>query len=63
MKNKQEIIDEILESGAKYVSTTISPESCAVSIAIRDIEDVDDFLITEEFEWTEHSIGLDEDDY
>ena len=63
MKTKQDIINEILDSGAKYVSTTISPESCAVSIAIRDIEDVDDSLITEDFEWVERSIGLNESDY
>ena len=63
MKTKQEIIDEIEESGAKYVSTTISPEPCAVAIAVRDIELVDDLLITEDFEWTGHSIGLDEGDY
>ena len=63
MKTKQDIINEILDSGAKYVSTTISPESCAVSIAIRDIEGVDDSLITEDFEWVERSIGLNESDY
>lgn len=63
MKTKQEIIYEILESGAKYVKTTISPESCAIEIAIRDIEGVDDREITEEFEWIEQTIGLDEDDY
>ena len=58
---KQEIIDSILKSGAKYVSTSISNESCAVSIAIRDIEGVDD--LPENFEWVERSTGLDEEDY
>jgi len=61
MKNKQDIIDEILESGAKYVKTSISTESCAISIAIRDIEDVDRLPI--DFEWTQCSTGLDEVDY
>lgn len=61
MKTKQIIIDEILESGAKYVKTSISNESCAIAIAIRDIEDADYF--PEDFEWTECSTGLDEEDY
>lgn len=59
--NKQEIINEILESGAKYVKTSVSNESCAVSIAIRDIEGVDE--LQSDFEWTECSTGLDEEDY
>jgi len=61
MKTKQVIINEILESGAKYVKTSISNESCATAIAIRDIEDADCF--TDDFEWTECATGLDEDDY
>jgi len=61
MKTKQEVINEILESGTKYVKTSISIESCAISIAIRDIEDAD--CLPVDFEWTECSIGLDEDDY
>lgn len=61
MKTKQEIINEILESGAVYVKTSVSPESCAVAIAIRDIEDVDDLPVN--FEWEICSIGLDEEDY
>jgi len=61
MKTKQEIINEILESGAVYVKTSISRESCAVAIAIRDIEDIDSMPI--DFEWSECSTGLNEDDY
>lgn len=61
MKTKQVIIKEILESGAKYVKTSVSNESCATAVAIRDIESVDD--IPENFEWSECSTGLDEDDY
>ena len=63
MKTKQQIIDEILESGARYVTTSISTESCAISIAIRDIESVDERLITEDFYWCEKSTGLNEEDY
>jgi len=58
---KQKIINEILGSGAKYVSTSVSNEPCAVSIAIRDIKGTDE--LPSNFEWTEHSIGLDEEDY
>jgi len=61
MKTKQEIINEILESGAKYAKTSISNESCAIAIAIRDIEDAD--CLPDGFEWTECSTGLDEEDY
>lgn len=61
MKTKQEAINEILESGAEYVITTVSNEACAVSIAIRDIENIDD--LPEDFEWVECLIGLDEKDY
>ena len=61
MGTKQEIIYEILESGAKYVKTSISREPCAISIAIRDIEDADH--LPSDFEWTECSTGLDEGDY
>jgi hypothetical protein len=61
MTTKQEIIDDILESGAKYVKTSISNEPCATAIAIRDIQDVDD--LPDNFEWDECSTGLDEDDY
>ena len=61
MTTKQDIINEILESGAKYVKTTISIEPCAVSIAIRDIEDVD--YMPSDFVWDERPTGLDEDDY
>ena len=61
MKTKQEIINEILESGAKYVKTSVSNESCAVAIAIMDIEVIDGLPI--DFEWSECSTGLDEDDY
>ncbi len=61
MKTKQEIIDDILESGARYITTSISAESCAVSIAIRDIKNAD--CLPSDFEWNEHSIGLDEEDY
>ncbi len=60
MKSKHDIISEILESGAKYVTTTISPESCAVSIAIRDIENVDDHIFkSQRCEWSKCSTGLD----
>ncbi len=61
MKTKQEIINEILESGVKYVKTTFSREACAVSIAISDIQNDDRTL--EGFEWSECSTGLNEDDY
>jgi hypothetical protein len=61
MKTKQEIINEILESDAQYVKTSISTESCAVAIAIRDIQDIDN--LPANFEWTRCSAGLDEDDY
>jgi hypothetical protein len=61
MTTKQVIIDEILKSGAKYVTTSISNEPCSVSIAIRDIEDIDDLPLN--FEWAESSTGLDEGDY
>ena len=61
MKTKQMIIDEILDSGAAYVKTSISTEACATAIAIRDIEDIGD--LPEGFEWVECSTGLDEEDY
>lgn len=61
MKTKQEVINEILESGAAYVRTSVSNEACAVSIAIRDIENID--YLPEGFEWVECSTGLDEEDY
>lgn len=61
MKTKQDIINEILESDAKYVKTSISNESCATAIAIRDIEDIDYLPVS--FEWTECATGLDEADY
>jgi hypothetical protein len=61
MKTKQEFIDAILESGAKYVETSISTESCATAIAIRDIECAEYF--PDGFEWSECSTGLDENDY
>ncbi len=61
MKTKQEIINDILESGAVYVKTSISLESCAVAIAIRDIKDIDAFPVN--FKWKICSTGLDEDDY
>ena len=61
MKTKQEIINEILESGAKYVRTSVSNEACASAIAIRDIEGVDD--LPNDFEWVECSTGLNEEDY
>ena len=54
-------IKDILNSGAKYVQTTISREACAVTIAIKDIKDADDFPA--DFEWTECAIGLDVEDY
>jgi len=60
-QTKQEIIKYILESNAKYVKTTISNEACAVSIAVRDIENID--YLPENFEWSECSTGLDEEDY
>lgn len=60
-KSKKQIINEILESAARYVKTSISTESCAVSIAIRDIEDAD--CLPDNFEWEECSVGLDEEDY
>jgi hypothetical protein len=65
MKTKEEIINEILESGAVYVKTSISTQSCATSIAIRDIEDADHFneQFGENFWWEEQSTGLDEEDY
>lgn len=59
--NKEQAIEQILESDAKYVVTSISNESCAVEIAIRDIEAVEDF--PSNFEWSERSTGLDEEDY
>lgn len=59
--NKQQVINEILESGAKYVVTSISNEPCAVSIAIRDIECMD--YLYDDFEWSECTTGLDEADY
>jgi len=58
---KSKMIDEILESGAKYVKTSISSESCAVSIAVADIECVD--YLPDNFEWSKCSVGLDEEDY
>ena len=61
MKTKQMIIDEILESGAKYVKTSVSTEACATAIAIRDIDCID--YLPSDFEWTECSTGLDEEDY
>ena len=61
LETKQLIIDVILDSGAKYVKTSISNESCAISIAIRDIENIDD--LPDDFVWSECSTGLDEDDY
>lgn len=60
-ENKEQIISEILESGAKYVTTSISNEACATSIAIRDIKNADFF--PDNFEWSEKSTGLDEEDY
>jgi hypothetical protein len=61
MKTKQEIIDDILESGANYIKTSISSESCAVAIAIRDIQGTDH--LPDDFEWVECSAGLNEEDY
>ncbi|MGO3422672.1 MAG: hypothetical protein ACTIMZ_09460 [Pseudoalteromonas distincta] len=58
---KEQVINEILESGAKYVVTSVSNESCAVHIAVRDIEDIDE--LPANFEWSERSTGLDEEDY
>lgn len=63
IKNKQELIAEILESGARYVSTSISLEPCAVAIAIQDIEDSDADFKAMDFWWEERSTGLDESDY
>lgn len=58
---KKKVINEIIESGAKYVVTSVSREPCAVAIAIQDIEGVDDFPCN--FEWRECSTGLNECDY
>jgi len=60
-ETKQKIIDEIVNSGAKHVRTAVSVESCAVEIAIRDIEDID--CLPDNFWWKEMSTGLDEEDY
>ena len=62
MKTKQEIINEILESNAKYVRTKFSLEPCAVSIAIHDIE-CSDVPLENDFWWEKCAIGLDEEDY
>lgn len=59
--NKQLIISEILKSGAKYVKTSISYESCSIDIAIRDINGVDD--LPENFQWEEQTTGLNDGDY
>jgi hypothetical protein len=59
--SKNEIINEILESGAKYVKTSVSNEACAVDIAIRDIECIDD--LPNNLWWSCESYGLNEDDY
>lgn len=61
MKTKQNIIDDILDSGANYVKTTVSNEACAVSIAVRDIENID--YLPDDFEWCACADGLDEEDY
>ena len=61
MINKSDVIAEILASGAEYVKTSVSNEPCAVAIAIRDIEYVDD--LPSDFEWSKCSTGLDEGDY
>ena len=61
ISTKEEIINEILESDARYIKTSISSESCAVSIAIQDIRDVDG--LPDDFYWQECSTGLDEGDY
>lgn len=56
MKTKQEIIKEIKRSGAEYVKSSVSPESCLTHIAIKDIENIDDCLfeeIGEDFWWIE----------
>ena len=58
---KKQIINDILESGARYVKTSISTESCAIAIAIRDIEDAD--YVPYDFEWEAQSTGLNEEDY
>ncbi len=58
---KEQVINEILESGAKYVVTSISNESCAVEIAVRDINGADELPV--DFEWSERSTGLDEEGY
>lgn len=63
MKTKQEVINKILKSGAKYVKTSISIEPCSVSIAVNDIENADDCMITNDFYWTECAIGLGDGDY
>ncbi len=59
--NKEQVINDILESGAKYVATSVSNESCAVEIAVRDIECIDE--LPDNFEWSERSTGLEEEDY
>ena len=58
---KAQVIKEILESGAKYVVTSVSNEACAVEIAVRDIECSDD--LPDDFDWSERLTGLDEEDY
>ncbi len=64
MITKQEAINNILESGAKYIKTSVSNESCATAIAIRDIEAIDDDIFdSQEFWFEECSTGLDEEDY
>ncbi|MAF42816.1 MAG: hypothetical protein CMI54_01425 [Parcubacteria group bacterium] len=57
----KQIIEDIKGSGAKYVKTSVSNEACAVSIAINDIECLDE--LPNDFWWRECSVGLDVEDY
>ena len=61
LETKEDMINSILDSGAKYVKTSVSLEACAVSIAISDIEGLDE--LPNDFYWVECSNGLDEEDY
>lgn len=60
-QSKEAIIEEMEKSGATYVKTSVSNEACAVSIAIKDIQAIDQ--LPDNFNWSECSTGLDEEDY
>lgn len=61
MKTKQQLIKEILQSGAKYIATSVSNESCAIDIAIEDLKNIDDIPL--DFWWEERPTGLNKEDY